>query len=254
MSRTNKKHMRIYIDGYDMSGYTRDAGTLGWAFDAQQDACLTDAVKNVLLGQPTISAGPINATFDNTATSGMHVLHATPGGQDYVCVAIGTNAAPAAGDPFFAWYMYQKSYTMNQGSGFLSANLDYEPSTGFVTYGKPWGNIILPLTAKTAANAANNGVDGVAGTSAGGIFYYHATGGDDTSITLTLEDSDDNGSTDAWAAVTGATSGAINPTTAPVAGMVNLATTTAIKRYVRWQLDITGGSTAVSLFYGLIRG
>ena len=102
MSRTNKKHTRIYIDGYDLSGYTRDAGTLSQVYDAVPDACLTDGVKNVLLGQPTISCGPINATFDNTATSGMHVLHATPGGQDYVCVAIGAGAAPAAGNPFFA--------------------------------------------------------------------------------------------------------------------------------------------------------
>ena len=237
-----------------MSGYTRDAGTLSHVYDAIQDACLTDSVKNVLLGQPTITCGPINATFDNTATSGMHVLHATPEGQDYVCVAIGAGAAPAAGNPFFAWYLYQKSYNAVEGNGFLSATLEYEPSTGFVTYGKPWGTIILPLTAKSAANSANNGVDNTAETTNGGIFYYHATGGDDSTITLTLEDSDDNGSTDAWAAVTGATSGVINPVTTPAVGMVNLAVDQTIKRYVRWQLDITGGATAVSLFYGLIRG
>ena len=182
----------------------------------------------------------------------MHVLHSSTSGQDYVCVAIGAGAAPAAGNPFFAWYMYQKSYKTATGSGFLSATLEYEPSTGFVTYGKPWGTIILPLTAKTAANSANNGVDNTISTALGGIFYYHATGGNDSTVTLTLEDSDDNGSTDAWASVTGATSGAVDPTSAPVAGMVNLSATLTIKRYVRWQVATTG--TAVSLFMGLIRG
>ena len=73
MARTNKKHQRIYLDGYDMSGYTRDAGTLSLVYEAIPDACLTDGVKNVILGQPTIACGPINATFDTTATSGMHV-------------------------------------------------------------------------------------------------------------------------------------------------------------------------------------
>jgi len=252
MARTNKKHQRIYLDGYDMSGYTRDAGTLSLVYEAIPDACLTDGVKNVILGQPTIACGPINATFDTTATSGMHVLHSSTGGQDYVCVAIGAGAAPAAGNPFFAWYMYQKSYKTATGSGFLSATLEYEPSTGFVTYGKPWGTIILPLTAKTAANSANNGVDNTISTALGGIFYYHATGGNDSTVTLTLEDSNDNGSTDAWASVTGATSGAVDPTSAPVAGMVNLSATLTIKRYVRWQVATTG--TAVSLFMGLIRG
>ena len=252
MARTNLKHTRIYIDGYDMSGYTRDAGTLSQVYDAVEDACLTDGVKSVILGQPTIACGPINATFDTTATSGMHVLHSTTGGTDNVCVAIGAGAAPAAGDPFFAWNLYQKSYTTATGSGFLSANIEYEPAAGFVTYGKPWGTIILPLTAKTAANSANNGVDNTISTSLGGIFYYHATGGDDTTVTLTLEDSDDNGSSDAWATVSGATSGAVDPTSTPASGMVQLSASLTIKRYVRWQVATTG--TAVSVFLGLIRG
>jgi hypothetical protein len=70
--RTVFKHSRVYIDGYDLSGYSRSFGPLGVSYAAEMIAALTDGVKNTLPNHATISPGVINGIFDNTATSGLH--------------------------------------------------------------------------------------------------------------------------------------------------------------------------------------
>jgi hypothetical protein len=68
MSRIHNKHLRVYVNGSDISGYARTVGTLGWSFDAEPDAAITDPVKNILIGKCDIQAGPISAFLDTAAT------------------------------------------------------------------------------------------------------------------------------------------------------------------------------------------
>jgi hypothetical protein len=68
MSRIHNKHLRCYVNGTDISGYSRSVGALNWTFDAEPDAAITDAVKNILIGKCDIQAGPISAFLDTAAT------------------------------------------------------------------------------------------------------------------------------------------------------------------------------------------
>jgi hypothetical protein len=179
MARTNKKYIRLYIDGYDMSGYTRDAGTLGEVSDAVEDAAVTDAVKNALVGQTTISCGPINAILDNDGVAypaGMFSTFGQAGTNHVVSVAIGTLNAPAIGDPVFSAALAETSFQVSEGTGFVSVNLGLDKAVpGSQTlYDDAFGYILHPFGTETGTNAANQTIEmGGSATALGGIFVYH---------------------------------------------------------------------------------
>jgi hypothetical protein len=265
MTRTNKKWMRVYIDGYDMSGYTRDAGTLSETTDAVPDACLTDAVKNAINGQTTIQAGPINAVLDNDGTTypaGMFATFGQAGTNHNLAVAIGTLANPAIGDPMFAAPLAETSFQASEGNGFMSVSLaldKYIPGT-YTLFDDSFGYVLHPKGAETAVNSANTPscCNWPQGASAlGGIFVYHlfaASGGGAGTVVLKMQDSAD-GST-SWADVTGATSAALVTaavTTTPQSGMICTTLTQAVKQYTRWQLVFGGSCTSATFFAGFIR-
>jgi len=256
MARTNKKWMRIYIDGYDMSGYVRDAGTLGFTADAVADATVTDAIKNALVGQYSVQAGPINSVLDNDGTTypaGMWSTFGTAGTPHYLAVPIGKSAEPAAGDPLFAWRLNESSFTVTEGQGFVSVSLALDtPYPGLSSFPDPYGFLAHAKAAETGANSANNTtfMGASADTTRGGIFVWQlftASGGAGAgTVTISLDDSA-NGS--AWAALSGATSGALvtgNTTalTVPQSGMVQLSTTATVRQYLRWQLALSVQTTA----------
>jgi len=196
MTRTHNKHIRAYVDGVDISGYTRSVGTLGWMFDSEPDAAVTDAVKNVVIGKCDIQAGAISAFLDNDA-AGLFVLAgkaAADHGTRNVMVAIGANAAPVQGDNVFAWKFEQTSYQMEQGSGFVVVTIPLggASSQSTLTYKKPWGKLLAEKQTRLVGAGVNAaaGVDDLGTTSAlGGIFIYHLFASDGT-LTLNAEVAD----------------------------------------------------------------
>lgn len=253
MTRTHLKHYRAYLDAVDISGYVRTIGALGWMFDAEPDAAVTDQVKNILIGKCDITAGPYSAFLDND-TAGLFVLAgkaaADHGTRDYM-VAIGANTAPVAGDNVFAQKFEQTSYQMEQGSGFVAVSIPFGgvSSQSSMSYRKPWGKLLAEKQTRLVGAGVNTGagIDDIAGTSAlGGVFIYHLFSSDGT---LTLKAEDANGTNiDADFADSTlddtATSGSIDATTAPKHGMVALSTTLAIRRYLRWQIAWGTATTA----------
>ena len=251
MSRTHNKHVRVYVNGYDLSGYTRQIGPLAQVFTVNPDAALTDGCKNITIGQADIQAGALNAFLDND-TAGLYALANAGTGTRNLMVAIGQNAAPAAGDPVFAWQMEQTAYTAEGGEGFTSANLPFGGASyaSTLTYAKPWGILHHAKGAETAVNTAT-GLDGTAQTTAGGIFVYHLFSSNGT-VTLKLQDASTN-SNGSFGDLSGATSGSIDATTTPVSGMVALSTSATVKRYTRWQL-VFGTATTATFAIAFIRG
>jgi hypothetical protein len=67
MTRTHNKHVRVYVNGVDRSGYSKQIGPLGWVFGAEPDTAMTDGAMNILIGQADIQAGTLNAFLDNDA-------------------------------------------------------------------------------------------------------------------------------------------------------------------------------------------
>lgn len=252
MTRTHQKHVRAYVDGLDMSGYSRQVGALSWMFAAEPDASFTDGSKNILIGQPEINAGTLNTFLDNTAAVSPHVNLNTGTGTRNVMVAIGANAAPVAGDPVFAWKFEQSAYSVEQGSGFVTVSIPIGAASyaSTLTYSKPWGVLLAPMAARTAASTATGIDDNGAASSLGGIFVYHASSSDGT-FTLTAEEADTNLNA-SFAAITDATSGAITAEVTPQSGMIALSATAAIKRYLRFQLAL-GTATTVTFTSAFIR-
>ena len=54
MTRLHVKNTRVYVDGYDLSGYERALSPATWAFDTNPDTALSDECKNIVLGHPNI--------------------------------------------------------------------------------------------------------------------------------------------------------------------------------------------------------
>lgn len=241
--RTTRQHTRVYMDGYDMSGYTTSIGDLAVEFDAPEAVALTDGIKGVLCGQPSIKVGTLNGIFDNTATSGLHVIAKGAGVARSLMIPIGIRAAPAMGDPVFACISQQKTYKSDIASGdavAVSIEFDEFAADYLINYAKAWGNLLHAKGAETGANGANTNVDNGAATTAGGFFVYQLFSSDGT-VTLSVDDSA-NGTS--WLALSGATSGSIDASVTPAAGTIQLGITATVRRYLRWQLALGLGTTA----------
>jgi hypothetical protein len=244
---------RLYIDGYDMSGYTIDCGDRGVEYEERNSYCLADACKGALVGKPNWIFGPVNGAFDNTATSGIHVLaNAAQGTRRNIMHLRGVRAAPAIGDDVFCAQMIQSSYQGTNGE-IAAVNLQFaHDATSTIAYGNPFGALLHVMGAETGANTANTNADNGAATTKGGWLMYQITSITGTgTVTISVDDSA-NGST--WLALSGATSGAIATASAPVAGIVNLGTTATVRQYLRWQLAFGSSATACTFALAFMRG
>lgn len=249
--RTHNKHVRAYMNGVDVSGFTRSVGSLDWTFGAEPDAAVTDEVKNILIGQGDIAAGGYSAFLDND-TAGLFTL-ASAGTQtiNYM-VAIGANAAPVAGNPVFAWKFEQTSYSAEAGAGFVAVSVPFGGASyaSTLTYKKPWGVLLHASSAETAVNTAAGIDDNGASSALGGIFVYHLHSSDGT-VTIKAQDATTNLNA-SFADITSATSGSIDATTTPQSGMIALAKTATIRRYLRWQI-VLGSATGATFTCAFIR-
>jgi len=226
------KYTRAYIDGYDMSGYARTVGELGWGFDPNEVITLTDAAKGALPGQCNISVGDINAVLEtNTGTTAMHDIFKNGGDavRD-VMIPIGIRAAPAQGDPVFCAQVSQKSYMANDpGEGIATVTMGLgnqdirNDSTGNFMYSLPWGVMVAEKMTSTAANTGTYDYDfGDTGAAYGGYMMYQL-------------------------------SGVINASTTPVAAVEVLGSTGTVDEYLRWQIDM-GAATTATFAIAFVRG
>ena len=251
MTRTHLKHCRVYMDGYDLSGYERTFGAMSQAFDISPDAALSDNVKNFIMGRPTITMPSYNGYLDND-TAGAFALAKTGTGARNVMIAIGANAIPAAGNPIFAWELEQIGYMSEDGGGYVAANINFGDASyaSTKTYSIPWGVLLHASGAETAVNSSTGIDDFGAATTKGGIFIYHLLSSNGT-VTLKAQDAATN-SDGSFSDISGATSGSITAAVTPAADMIALSATATVRRYLRWQL-VFGTATTATFVCGLIR-
>jgi hypothetical protein len=259
--RTVAKYTRVYAGGYDLSGYTRSIGPLSVEFDEASLVALTDGARGVLPNTGKIGVGTLNGIFDNTETSGLHVLMNGAGAMRTMLVAIGMRAAPAQGDPAFLGQFEQKSYTGGEDGGAVVATIPFEGWSArgaSLLYGKPWGTLLHANAAATGENTAV-GVDdyGVSPPSRGGYMVYQITAyGGTGSAVITVEDAATNAD-GSFATLTDGTnemtSGSIAHTAMPCAGMVAISPTAAVLRYLRWQVALTD-LTSLTFALAFVRG
>ena len=244
--RTVPRWTRIYLGGYSFANYTQSIGPLEVNFAEADLTTLGDAVKGALPGQPTANIGTLNAVMDNDTNGFREIMQ---GGSNSwpTSIAIGMQAEPAAGNPVFAGYFRQKSYTGAASGELVTVSAEFEgwDAAASNLYQKFWGKVLHANSAETAVNSGS-GVDSdtAAATTTGGFAIFHLLSSNGT-VTLTVQDSADNST--GWANVTGLTSGVIDASSTPTAVFAATAVTATIKRYTRWQLSFGTASTATFL-------
>lgn len=240
--RTTLNYWRVYVDGYDLSGYSRSIGNFGATFDEGIDDAISLSVKGTMLGQAMISAGVLNGIFDNTATSGLHAVVGSVSNPRNVMYARGVQAAPADNDVSFAGQFSQSAYTVGPGDTPVTASIPFNNTnalTGSAAYANPFGVLLHAKAAATAANTAT-GLDQTAQTTLGGWMMYQVFAGDGTAA-IKQQDASTN--------LDGSfgdllSSGTID-CSSPTAGIVALAKGATVERYVRWQIAL-GTATTVT--------
>ncbi len=248
VGRTLEKYTRVYMDGFDVSGYGRTIGPLEVTYEeVDLTAQMSDAVRGFMRGRAHANIGIFNAVFDNTATTGLHAVLSTAGGERVVLVAKGQLAAPAEGDVVFGGAFVQKAYTPLDDGGALTVSIPFmgwSVVAATLAYANPWGVLLhkneVRLSA-TGVNTSNNGVDNpeAGATTKGGYFAWQITAGNGTATVL-AQDSADNSSD--WQPLSGATSGELNCSNRQ-AGIVALATSATVRRYIRWQIAFNSATT-----------
>lgn len=246
---------RVYINGFDMSGYSSDAGERGLEYAEPEFLTFTDAIKGVYCGKPKISFGPLNGVYDSTAVTGSIIRGAAQqGGLLYITHARGVMAVPAIGDDAFCAVMYQKKFSTT-GKDIATTTIEFsQPDQNIgLNYDQPFGALLHAFGNETAVDSANTNIDGGAQTLLGGWLMYHiySITGSGT-VTLSMEDSSTG--TSGWAAVTGGATGAIATASAPTSGIVQLAINQTVKRYTRWQLAFGGSATGCTFLLAFVRG
>lgn len=263
--RTTRKYTDVFIDGYDMSCYAKNIGPLDCTADEGIDDALCNALKGVYLGQVHVSPGTLSGLFDNTTTSGLHVLFNDPTTDlgHSVMVPIGIQADPAEGDPVFIGDFVLDSYQATPNDTPIGATLafgGYDPTSTTLDYALPWG-VLLHANASVTSDTVNSsaGVDlaalgiGTSDTSTdGGYMMYQVTAGAGAGGTAAIKVQDATSNVDAGFSDLIST-GNIDVGTAPVAGIVALATTASVRQYVRWQVAFAT-ATSVTFALAFVRG
>jgi len=254
--RTLLKYVRVYIDGYDMSGYSRSVGPLAWEFEEVDLTCpMADAAKGYLPGQPTITPTELNGVFDNTATSGLHAVASVQNDDRVVLVAIGDRAAPVAGNPAFMGEFMQGGYHAEEDAGAVVAKVPFGPWEGssLIDYGQPWGTLAHPNAAADSDGSDSDDFQDYGdsdGSAFGGYMVWHVTAGDGTA-TITMEHSTTEDDSDA-AAISGLTTGEIDCSSVQTGVAVTTSRTQQINQYTRWQISMNT-ATSVTFALGFVR-
>ena len=251
--RTLNKYSRAYADGHDLSGYARSIGPLSCTFQEGSDDPLNAAIVGTWLGQATISCGTINAIFDNTATIGVHTLMKSPPVKRAVMVPIGIQAVPAQGDPVFCGQFQQGDYMTDPGATPSALTIKFSPSaadSATLAYSDPWG-ILLHANSYTSDLNTADGIDCGAATTNGGYMMYQvfAASGAGHTADIIVEDAAVAGGP--YATLVNTTT--IDVGTAPIAGIVPLATIATVRQFIRWQVA-WGTATNITFALAFVRG
>ena len=246
VGRTLIKWTRVYLDGYDISGYTRSIGPLTWTFPQVDVTVISDVLHGFLPGQPDIRLGNYSGIFAKAASGDIVTLGsagATTGPHD-ISVAVGIQAAPAAGDPVFCGTFHADDFTSAiDKAGGVTVAMKFGPwdvSANSLLYANPWGRLQHAYGAETAVNSAI-GMDWGAGTALGGYAAFHLMSSDNA-VTLAVQHSTTTNVNGSFSNLV--TSGSLNASVTPQHALVALAKGTTVGQYTRWNISLGSATTA----------
>ncbi len=243
---------RAYVDGYDMSGYTRSVGELQYGFTHNDVAALSDAIVGAYPGQCTIAIGDINGVL--ATSTGSIAMHDKFSGGDAVrdvMIPLGIRAAPAAGDPVFCAQVSQNSYNGSVADEILTVTMDlgsWDERGDSKAYPVPWGYVIHASGAETTANSGTADHTHGSQTLLGGYMMYQVFPGSTGTVTLKIQDSTGGG----WSDLV--SSGVLTQVaTTGLSKLVPLGTTGTVDTELRFQVTL-GTATTTTFALAFVRG
>lgn len=245
MSKQTGLGQAFYLGGYDLSGDTGAGNDIGGGLVGTQD--VTGIDKSAFERKGLQRDGRLAWTsFFNPATAKAHeVLSSLPTTDRHEVWATATTiGAPAA-------CMVGKQIDYNPTRG-QDGSLTIALSSLANGYGLEWGELLTAGT-RTDSGATNGAsLDLGTGSAAFGLqAYLQVISFTGTDVTISLEESSDDGSGDAFAAVTG---GAFTEVTAgPTAERIQTARDQTVERYLRVVTSTTGGFSDLQFVVAVIR-
>lgn len=225
----------LYVAGYDLSG---DIGSLSRIAGGNTPLDVTAINKSAFERLGGLRDGGIDfvSYFNDATGAATDRLKTLPTTDVILTYARGTTL----GNPGACLVSKQINYDGTRGQ---DGSLTFATSAVANGYGLEWGRQLTAGIRQDTAAANGTSVDfGTGSTSFGLQMYVHLFAFTGTSVTIKLQESSDNGSGDAFADVTGATTGALT-----TVGATRLATASnlTVERYLR---VVTTGTFTVADF------
>jgi hypothetical protein len=245
MSKQTGLFTFLLVDGYDISGDTQQLGTVAKPRELLDVTPINKGAFERLSGKRDGTLELV--AFFNPAVGAAHeVLSALPTAD--TCLSFITGASPGA--PAGSLVAKQITY---DGTREDDGMLTFAVSANGNAYGLEWGHLLtgdgtVPYTTSGGAEDLDGFDDGAgAATDFGLQAYLHVLDFTGTSVTVTLEDSDDDG-TDPYAAIPG---GAFAAATGPGWQRIETGRTANVKEFVRPAL--TGTYTNAVIAVSIVR-
>jgi hypothetical protein len=242
VGKTHVTHCRLIVDTADISGVSRQVGSLGNEHNTTDVTGYSNAVHYVTVGQGNHLLTGYQAAFSNLATAGSHTELKDL--EEYIVSwAFGVKAPPEIGSSAWLSSMEQISYNVSNtliDVDFAKAITDYD-------HINPWGVVLEAGTSRTES-ADLVGVDNIVATTNGIVAHLHVVAWAGTTWTFDIEGSSDDGDGDAYASI--ATFDAIGDSLE----VERIDVAGAVERYLRLAIVRTGGAGSVSAWVTVARG
>jgi hypothetical protein len=233
-----------YVGGYDLSTNVMALGRIGGGPQVLDATDITMS-GNARMGGLRDGAIEFTAFFDDESGMAHPVLSALPTADALVTYCRGTTL----GNPAACCIGKQIGYDGNLGN---DGSLPLSVSVQSNGYGVEWGR--LATAGKRTDTGATNGssIDqGTGSTNFGLQAYLQVLSFTGTDVTITIEESSDDGAGDAFAAVTG---GAFTQvTSAPTTERIYTARDLTVERYLRVATSTSGGFSEITFAVVIVR-
>lgn len=237
MAKRGGLNMRHHVDGYNLSGDTRDFGEIAGG-NTPHDMTSVDREAFERIGGLRDGRMSWTAFFNDAADRAHAVLSVLPRGDRIATTWFGPTIGSEAASINGKQINYDPSRT---NTGELSIAVNVQANGYGVEFGT--AHTAVPRTDTAATNGA--GVDGAAASAFGLQAYLQVSGFAGTDVTVKLQESSDNGVGDAWTDVVGGGFTAITSTT-PQAQRIETARDLAVERYLRVVTTTSAGFTSLA--------
>lgn len=226
MSKTTGFGDNFYVDGYNLSGDTNSLGRIGGG-PALMEMHGIDASAVERMGGLRDGAVEWVSYFNPGVDAAHDALSILPTASVIATYFRGTTI----GNPAASLKAKQIGYDPTRGqNGELTIAVSAQASDAIPL---EWGEMLTAGIRTDSTETDGASLDGGAETSYGLSLYLHVFSVTGTSVTVTVEESSDDGSGDAFAAVTGGAFAAVTPAAAPQAQRLVTAVDQTVERYLR---------------------